>query len=439
MKYTQKLKSFRRVATAGVVALAAYGFLSGSAYAQQAAPSPSPATVKASDGKETKEAKKVVEQPKPPEPRFKLYGWIEGGITGNPDAPVDSHNFGHLLTDRANEPLLNQVSIVGERALDPNATGFDWGFKAWFMYGSDSRYTKSLGFLDLVTNDRVQPDFPELYVSAHIPIPATGGLDLKLGKYQDPMSAETLDPRSNVFYTHSYIFNFGIPENDLGGLGVLHVNKYLDVYAGINRGVNIAFTDNNSSIAFEGGFGLNLLDGNLTTVALTHVGPENPQNNHDWRYLNDMTTTWKITKNFTSITDLNLIYDSVSGGKWGGGGAQYFTYSVNDWLQLGLRAEIWRDAEAFYVAQFRANNDFIHIERGDTIPFDPSNLGGGETTFFEITGGVTLKPPLPKPFAGLLLRPEVRYDRSLTDRFKPFEQNTSRDQWTIGFDAVIEF
>src|ERR1700737_3673931 len=124
MKYTQKLKSFRRVATAGIVALAAaYGFLSGSAYAQQAAPSPSPATVKASDGKETKEVKKVVEQPKPPEPRSKLYGGVEGGITGNPDAPVDSHNFGHLFTDRANEPLLNQVVITAERALAQTPPG----------------------------------------------------------------------------------------------------------------------------------------------------------------------------------------------------------------------------------------------------------------------------------------------------------------------------
>ena len=47
------------------------------------------------------------------------------------------------------------------------------------------------------------------------------------------------------------------------------------VYAGVNRGVNMAFSDNNSSLAFEGGFGLNLLDGNLTVVALTHDGPEN--------------------------------------------------------------------------------------------------------------------------------------------------------------------
>ena len=152
-------------------------------------------------------------------------------------APTDNHNFGHLFTDRSNEPLLNQLSIVGERALDPNATGFDWGFKAWFMYGSDARYTKSVGFLISVTDDRVQPDFPELYASAHIPIGSTGGIDLKVGKYADPMSAETIDPRNNVFYSHSYIFNFGVPLNDLGALAIFHVNKYLDLYAGVNVGL----------------------------------------------------------------------------------------------------------------------------------------------------------------------------------------------------------
>jgi hypothetical protein len=233
-------------------------------FAQTVSTTPTPAA----DGKETK---KVETPPKPPEPRFKIYGWIEGGITGNPASPIDNHNFGHLFTDRANEPLLNQMSIVAERALDPNATGFDWGFKAWFMFGSDARYTKSMGFLDLVTNNRMQPDFPEVYLSAHIPIGSTGGLDLKVGKYADPMSAETIDPRNNVFYSHSYIFNFGVPFTDTGILGVFHLNKYIDIYGGINRGANATFKDNNSSLAFEGGIGLNLLDGNLTSVALTHI------------------------------------------------------------------------------------------------------------------------------------------------------------------------
>jgi hypothetical protein len=223
-------------------------------------------------------------------------------------------------------------------------------------------------------------------------------------------------------------------------LAALHLNKYLDVYAGINRGLNTTLADNNASIAFEGGIGLNLLDGNLTTLALTHVGPEDPGDNHDYRYLNDITTTWKVTKDFTSITDLNLVGDCIAGGKWGGGVAQYFTYSINDWLQLRIRGEIFRDSGGFYVAQFRPNNDLLHIGlQGRAVPFNPSNLGGGNTTYLEVTGGVTIKPPVPKPLAGLLIRPEVRFDEALTSQFKPFDENTSRNQWTIGLDALLEF
>ena len=100
-----------RLIVSAVFGLAFCGlFISTRAYGQTVSASPTPAP----DGKEVK---KVVETPKPPEPRFKLYGWIEGGITGNPDSPIDNHNFGHLFTDRANEVLLNQVSIVGERAV----------------------------------------------------------------------------------------------------------------------------------------------------------------------------------------------------------------------------------------------------------------------------------------------------------------------------------
>ena len=96
MKKIFEMKLVRQLASASVAAIAACALSAGSCYAQQATPAPSPAVSTASDGKETKEAKKVVEQPKPPEPRFKLYGWIEAGIMGNPDPPVDNHNFGHL-------------------------------------------------------------------------------------------------------------------------------------------------------------------------------------------------------------------------------------------------------------------------------------------------------------------------------------------------------
>jgi Putative beta-barrel porin-2, OmpL-like. bbp2 len=252
------------------------------------------------------------------------------------------------------------------------------------------------------------------------------------------MSAEEMDPRNNVFYSHSYIFSFGIPSTESGFLAVFHVNKYIDLYGGINRGVAADYVfDNNGSIAFEGGIGLNLLDGNLTTVALTDIGPQDPRNNHDYRYINDITTTWKITKALTSVTDLNLDYEQ-SVNAWGGGVAQYFTYTINDWLTLGVRGEIWRDEKGFFVAQFADNNDYIHLLRGDPIPPDPSNYSGGDTTYLEVTWGFTLKPPVPKPLTSVMIRPEVRYDRSLTCT-TPFNQHTEADQWTLGFDVILQF
>src|ERR1700756_4046439 len=101
MKIKNKLNLIRWLASASIAA--GYALTSSLCYAQQATPAPSPAVAASADGKATPEAKKPVAAPTPPAPRFKIYGWIEGGLTGNPDAPVDNHNFGHLLTDRANE------------------------------------------------------------------------------------------------------------------------------------------------------------------------------------------------------------------------------------------------------------------------------------------------------------------------------------------------
>jgi len=40
--------------------------------------------------------------------------------------------------------------------------------------------------------------------------------------------------------------------------------------------------------------------------------------------------------------------------------------------------------------------------------------------------------------AGLLIRPEIRYDRALTNTTR-FKGGTAGDQWLMGFDVVLEF
>jgi len=378
-------------------------------------------------------------KPAAPAERLKFYGWLEAGMTFNPAGPGDRQNFGRLFDDRSNDFLMNQLSATAERALDPAATGFDWGFKAQVMYGSDARFIHSVGIIDHPSNYTYQADLVEAYLSMHAPILTDGGLDIKLGKLVTLEGAETIDPRTNVFYSHTYIFNFGIPFNYTGAMATLHVTKLLDLYGGITRGVNTSLEDNNDSIAFHGGIGLNLLDGKLTALATTHLGPETPNDNHDFRYLNDLTVTWKITDKFTSITDLNYIYDEAAKAT-GYGAAQYFTYQINDWLTAGVRAEIWRDAQGFYVAQFASNSDPLHALRGDTnwTP-DPRTVGGGDTTYGALTVGANIKVPVSGPLAGLVIRPEVRVDTALNSGSHPFNDSTDKNMFTFGLDAILTF
>ncbi len=69
--------------------------------------------------------------------------------------------------------------------------------------------------------------------------------------------------------------------------------------------------------------GLNLLDGKFTALASTHIGPETVGNNHDNRYVNDLTFTAKLTKNLTAITDMSYAYDEAADAR-GYGVAQQF-------------------------------------------------------------------------------------------------------------------
>ena len=372
-----------------------------------------------------------------PEPRFKISGWIDSGITFNPDSPQSNQNFGRLFDDRADEPLLNQVVINFERTLVPQPGEFDWGFKLQFMYGSDARFIHSLGLFDRTAREILQPDLVEAYLNLHFPAITEGGVDLKLGKFVTLEGAETIDPRNNFFYSHTYIFNFGIPFNHTGALATFHARKLLDLYAGITRGVNVSVDDNNDSPAFHGGVGLNLLEGKLSALATTHIGPETPSDNRHNRYLSDLTITAKPTKNFTAITDLNYIYDEAADAT-GYGVAQYFIYTINDLFSVGVRGEIWRDADAFYVASFAENDDAVDGLRGGSVTFDPRTVGGGKTTYGAVTLGLNIKPPVPKPAASLLIRPELHFDRALNGT-RPFNDSSDSNEVTAGIDVIITF
>src|SRR5438477_12463566 len=79
-----------------------------------------------------------------------------------------------------------------------------------------------------------------------------------------------------------------------------------------------------------------------------------------------------------------------------------------------------------------------HFERGDDTVFDPRTTGGGRTTYGALTAGVMIKPPKPALITDLMIRPEIRYDRSLNNT-RPFNDLSDHDMLTAAVDVVVTF
>ncbi len=411
-----------------------------------------PALFAGDDATDSKDKKAVVE--KKADPRVKFSFLLETGVTASTGAPNDNQLFGRLFDDRNAEPLLNQATFTVERALAPEPGKFDYGFKFQALYGSDARYVNPTGEFENLTHYRNNFAIVEAYGNLHFPVLTSGGIDLKLGQFASPESVETIYPTGNTFYSHSYIFNFGVPFQHLGGVATLHVNKYLDIYGGVVRGANVGLLDDPNDVPSGiAGFTVTLLEGKVVLAANTAVGPENPNlfqhvpvlkgngsintidTNSALRYYNNVNLTWKITDALTSLTDTAYLQDDGLHAE-AYGVSQTFTYQINKYVTASVRGEIFRDDDNDFVLQFAANDDYDNAERGILNNIDPRTVSAPSTrgtTYTATTFGVQVKP-----IDHLLIRPEIRYDQVISGS-GPFTDSTQHHQFTGGIDVVVTF
>ncbi len=383
---------------------------------------------------------------------LKLGAQIEVGIAGNPASPSDNLNFGSLYTDRANEPVLNQALLSYGRPVDPKATTYDFGFKIQGLYGTDARYTHFARLFDKTTKSREQFDMVEASVSAFLPILTEGGVNVQAGLWPTLLGFETIDASTNPLYSHSYIYNFGLPVKHAGVNAIIHATDKLDVYLGVTAGnQTIPGADNNGSAAVLGGVKLTLLDGNFSVLALTHIGPENasraiaPRNagNYDRAY-NDVIVTYKASDALTLTTELNYVREDLGAiqgttikNAEAYGIAQYAAYTLTDTWTLNARGEVFVDARSYFVAAFPTAQGAVRALEGYSYP---SVTGTGRNTYGAITLGGTYKPTLPGWADGvtMLVRPEARMDTVLNGNAR-FNAGKDRTSVTLSADVVLTF
>jgi hypothetical protein len=77
-------------------------------------------------------------------------------------------------------------------------------------------------------------------------------------------------------------------------------------------------------------------------------GPEQNNDNSDWRHLSDSIATYTVNKQVSLAANYDYGQDKVSGAtvKWQGI-AGYLKYQANDWFALSPRVEYFNDRDGF--------------------------------------------------------------------------------------------
>jgi len=389
---------------------------------------------------------------------------------------------------------MNQAALAAEQDIDSSQSTFNWGWRVEGMYGTDARFTHTPGLFDRATHSPYQWDLEEGSLSGHFPVIFGGGIDVKAGIYPTPIGYEVIDGTGNFFYTHSYIFNYGIPLKHTGFYATAHVTNMLDLWAGLDTGVNSGMpffraTDNNHAGAVLAGFGLNNPIPNLTILGLAHIGPENgyvagaPNTpcaangsvgptgatycytgdpNTRVRQIYDIVTTYKPTDVLTIANETNYIRDDMFSAT-AEGSAFYGIYKWNDQWSFGARGEVFRDDKGFFVSSVQESTAFMNFERGTPTGLSAYSGGynNGKATYSELTIGANWTPAVAFPSQlpstlGLTIRPEFRWDHAFgtVSGAHPFDvttasgatapaagtfQGTKDDQILLSVDAILAF
>ncbi|MDO9311309.1 MAG: outer membrane beta-barrel protein, partial [Nitrosomonas sp.] len=135
---------------------------------------------------------------------IKFGGWVHGGATFNP-SQTDGFNGPVTFADQANRVQMNQLNFFLERAVKTEGKGWDVGFRADFMFGTDAIFTQAYGNPAFDPNTgRALPDrgnwdlgiccnssrtygiaIPQAFAEVYVPV--GNGLNVKAGHFYTPI------------------------------------------------------------------------------------------------------------------------------------------------------------------------------------------------------------------------------------------------------------
>lgn len=371
--------------------------------------------------------------------RIQLYGWIEGGFYVNSKGNRSEHyravdrnghtgkqtwpstgNSAVLGNVRSTEPMVNQLWLGFKRDLDTRR-GWDWGFQADFMYGTDGWLAQSFGdaSFDYKGHHR------DYYTSIPQVFASFGYRDLtaKIGKFETLLGYEHLQAPQSFFYSHSNLF-YTEPQSHSGVMFEYKFRPNLWFNFGYVMGADNSFENDFDDHGFLGGVYWRPCPAVTVWYTLYAAsrgggwydnGERHPAGNV---FQNTFVTNWKITNRWDYSFQFDYGNRNGKDGDRGAsyhGTAHYLTYKINSCWKAGLRF------------------DYLHSNSlMSRSGFGRPGSGYYYGDLYSLTLGFNWTP-----HHRINIRPELRYDHA--DDCRPFDDNKKRDQFSAGCGLIYKF
>ena len=172
------------------------------------------------------------------------------------------------------------------------------------------------------------------------------GLQFDFGKFVTQHGAEVIETKDNWNYSHSLLFAWAIPYYHMGLRASYPFNDKFTLAGAIVNGWNNVVENNDRKT-----YGVQAVVKPVSQVSIVQNymgGPEQPNDNEDWRHLSDTTLTVTATPELSFIGNYDYGKDTVAGQDvhWQGV-AGYAKYQVNKWVAVIPRAEWFDDPQGF--------------------------------------------------------------------------------------------
>ncbi len=200
-----------------------------------------------------------------------IAGWLAQSYTWNTSNPSDRFNGPVTWTDRSNDYELNQLYLFAEKTTDTKGCGWDLGWRADVMFGTDYRFNTESGLETHLQFQDPKISTQRFYGTAitqfYMEV-AKDDLKVKIGHWYAPVGYEVVPTTGNFFPSLPYTFQYGEPFTMTGAIGTYTLNENVSFGGGVMRGWD-NFGDLNPHLSYVGTYTEKFADGASLAIANT--------------------------------------------------------------------------------------------------------------------------------------------------------------------------